>query len=410
MSKNLYVQTRREFIKQGAVGAAGLAFWPLPGGGAARQESAVHHPGSENVIYRTLGRTGIKIPILSFGAPRDPLLIHRAIEAGVMYFDTAYRYGGGSSERLIGEALKGRPRESYIAATKIMGYRDNRTGLVPAGVAPADYKAGFRKNVESSLRRLNVEYLDILYLHGVENLGLLATPFIKEIMLELRDEGKVRSLGVSFHHKELELIPAAIKEKIYDVILTSHNFRQPHRLEVRGAIAAAARAGLGIIAMKTTAGAYWDRERKHPINVKAALKWLFQDENVHSTIPGAQTVEEVDLDLAAMADPVLTPQEEEDLRYGEQNKLAGLYCAQCGACQSQCRNSLPIPTIMRSYMYAYGYQDIRLAKDVLRGLEEDEIRCRSCAPCAVSCTMGFDVPERIRDVTRLLAAAQKLSV
>lgn len=406
MSINRPIQTRREFLKQGAVGAAGLALWPIQGSGPARPESAAQNPGSNKVTYRTLGRTGIRIPILSFGGPRDALLIHRAVEAGVMHFDTAYRYGGGSHERMIGEALKGVPRESYIAATKILGQRDNRTGLVPAGVSPAEYKAGFRKSVEASLRRLNVEYLDILYLHGVESPGLLATPFIKEILLELKDEGKTRAIGATFHHKELELIPAAVNEKIYDVILTSHNFRQPHRLEVRKAIAKAARAGLGIIAMKTVAGAYWDRERKHPINVKAALKWLFQDENVHSTIPGAQTIEEVDLDLSAMADPVLTPQEEEDLSYGERNKLAGLYCAQCGECRLQCRNGLQIPTIMRGYMYTYGYRDVRLAKEAMGELEEDEIRCRACARCAVTCRMGFDVSERIIDVTRVLAAAE----
>ena len=76
-------------------------------------------------------------------------------------------------------------------------------------------------------------------------------------------------MGVSTHQNEPAVIRAAVEEKIYDVILTAYNFRQPHWKEVKQAIAYAAQEGLGIVGMKVLAGAYWDRERKQPINAKA---------------------------------------------------------------------------------------------------------------------------------------------
>ncbi len=393
---------RRDFLRSGARLAG--AVLPLPrlasGGGYAGIASA--EQGGKDIILRTLGRTGIRIPVVSLGAVGEAGLIRAALDAGVVYFDTAYRYGGGASESLIGEVLQGRPRGSYVAATKIPGLRDNTTGLVPTAVTPAEFRADFRKKVETSLKRLRVEYLDILYLHGLETAELPGLPMIKDVLLELKAEGKTRFLGATFHHKELELIPAVVKEKIYDVILTSHNFRQPHREAVRTAIAEAARAGLGVIAMKTVAGAYWDKEREHPIDVKAALKWVLQDENVHSIIPGIGNFSHLAQDLSLLHDLTLTPREEAALRFGERSGLTGLYCAQCGACRSQCRHRLDIPVLMRSYMYAYGYGNPRLAKETLREKQEATIACRSCRTCSVACVMRFDVPERIRDVCRVL--------
>lgn len=82
--------------------------------------------------------------------------------------------------------------------------------------------------------------------------------------------------------------------------------------------------------------------------------------------------------------------------------MAGLYCAQCGRCRSQCRYHLDIPTVMRSYMYAYGYKKPAKARETLAEKSREDIICRSCSTCAVSCTMGFDVPGKIQDINRIL--------
>ena len=74
--------------------------------------------------------------------------------------------------------------------------------------------------------------------------------------------------------------------------------------------------------------------RLRKINMKAALKWVLADENVHTTIPAFASYEELQEDLEVMRDPVLTPEERRDLKLGDEQQLAGLYCQQCSSCRA----------------------------------------------------------------------------
>jgi predicted aldo/keto reductase-like oxidoreductase len=277
-----------------------------------------------------------------------------------------------------------------------------RTGLIPENITPSELKSNLRKLMDDSLRRLQLDYVDILYLHGVGKPELVADKMVREIILEFQQQGKVKHLGVSVHRNEPAVIQATVNEKIYDVILTSYNFRQPHRDKVKQAIALAAKAGLGIVGMKMMAGVYWDRERKQPINALAAMKWVLGDANVHTIIPGITTFDQLEQDMALMNDLSLSPREKMDLKLGEKTAMTGLFCSQCGICISQCRSQLDIPTIMRCYMYAHGYQKPAKAKRVLQQIDPDRITCRECSHCSVSCQMGFNVPEKIKDISRIL--------
>ncbi|MBN1271341.1 MAG: 4Fe-4S dicluster domain-containing protein [Candidatus Aminicenantes bacterium] len=191
------------------------------------------------------------------------------------------------------------------------------------------------------------------------------------------------------------------KNKTYDVVSTAYNFRQKHREQVKEAISYAADAGLGVVAFKTQAGVYWDKERKHLINMKAALKWVLQDTNVHTTVPAFNTYEELKEGLSVMTNLPLTPREEADLKIGENRGWAGLYCQQCARCLDQCPNGVDIPTLMRSYMYAFGYQDRMRAKEILESREFESFPCRYCKKCTVSCSQGFDVKSRVLDMMNL---------
>ena len=399
MSKNSYYKSRREFFKKGILGMAGISMLPSLMKGKCTEKKVIKK--NKKIICRTLGRTGIKVPVISLGGT-GPEIIRTALDVGIVYLDTANRYGAGRHEVMLGQILKVRPRESFIIATKIIPYLNNRTGLPSEKISVSEFKKDFRKKMCQSLKRLKVDYVDILYLHGVETPETLKDQLIKDTMLELKEENKTRFLGASFHHNELSLIRATADEKIYDVLSTSYNFRQPHRKEVKKAIAYAAKSGLGVVAMKTMAGVYWDKKRKHPINAKAALKWVLQDKNVHTTIPGISTFDQLELDMSVMEDLTLTPQEREDLKLGQKTGMSGLYCAQCGRCRLQCPYNLDIPAMMRSYMYAYGYKNPAKAKEILLEKNKEEITCRSCSTCAVSCTIGFDVYGKIKDITPIL--------
>jgi len=81
--------------------------------------------------------------------------------------------------------------------------------------------------------------------------------------------------------------------------------------------------------------------------------------------------------------------------------MSGLYCAQCNRCRLQCHSNLDIPTLMRSYMYAYGYRNSALAKETLQSVDLPNAPCADCQICTVHCSMGFDVRNRILDIVRL---------
>jgi len=382
---------RRSFLRMGAAGLAGLCVKPAAGSGPGQQSPAVQ-PGPK-LIHRTLGRTGIKLPVLSMGVMNsdNPNLVRAALDRGIVLLDTAHGYQRGRNETMIGEAIKGRPRNSYVIATK-----------VPAEPTTEAYL----KNVEISLQRLGLDYVDILNIHDVSSPGEVQSEPVLKALEKLKKDGRARFVGVTTHSNEPEVIRAAAESGFHDVVITAYNFRQAHREQVREAIAAAAKAGVGIVAMKTLAGRFWDKERKQPINTTAALKWVLNDPNVTTSIPGMTTFDQLEADLTVMAGLALTEQEKKDLRLNTES--AGLYCQQCGQCLQACRESLPVPSLMRSYMYAYGYGNLGAAYDLLHRLDLPDQPCRSCGECPVRCVQGIDVADRVKDVTRLRALPSDL--
>ncbi len=392
-------QSRRSFIKKGLAGLAGATILPSVLKADKKTQSNEEKP-KRKFIYRTLGKTGLNLPIVSMGTTHvsETALVNAALDAGIVLIDTAQNYVRGRSEIIIGKAVKGRPRDSYVIATKVWPRQDSKTGLI-SKVTEGSYIEKF----EESLKRLGMEYVDILYVHDVVRSESAVFQPVLNALEKLKRGGKARFVGISTHRNEPEIIRAAVESKVYDVILTAYNFRQPHREEVKKAISYAAKSGIGIVAMKTMAGVYWDRERERPINAKAALKWVLQDENVNTTIPGFSNFEEIEMSLSVMEDLALTPEEKVDLRLGDTLALTGLYCQQCAKCLTQCPGNLDIPTLMRSYMYAYGYKSPSLAKETLESMDLSHLPCQSCDTCQVNCSMGFDVRDKIMDIARIKA-------
>lgn len=387
---------RRNFIKKSAAGLAGAAFLPSLIKGE-EESKAEESKKKRKIIYRTLGKTGIKLPIISVGALEDKQLLAASLDAGVVYLDTANNYMRGRHEQLIAEAVKGRPRDSYVIGTKVYVLTDAKTGLIKKGATAASFIEKF----ETSLKRLGLDYVEILYLHAPVKKEAVCHETILSAMQKMKKEGKARFIGVSVHTNEPEVIRAAVDTKVHDVVLTAYNFRQPHVAEVEKAIDYAAKAGLGIMSMKAQAGGFWDKERKHPINMKAALKWVFRNENIHTVVTSFSTFDRLEENLSVMEDLTMTPQEKADLKMGEKLAVTGLYCSQCRQCLGQCPKKLDIPTLMRSYMYAYGYRNLAKARETMESVDLSGPACNDCATCSVKCTMGFDVRDKVLDISRI---------
>ena len=152
--------------------------------------------------------------------------------------------------------------------------------------------------------------------------------------------------------------------------------------------------------MKTLAGGYWDgRARQQPIPAKPALKWALSNPGITTAIPGMTTLDQLETNLQVVKDFKLTDDDKKELKLVPQD--GGLYCQGCNDCLSQCPAGLPIPDLMRSYMYAAGYRNYGEAYDLVASLGVSASPCASCGTCAVRCRMGFDVKERATAVASL---------
>jgi predicted aldo/keto reductase-like oxidoreductase len=390
---------RRTFLKQGLAGLA--AFGAVPATvKAVALGSAETAPAAAKPIVRTLGRTGLKVPVVSMGVMNadNPAVVQAALETGVVLLDTASGYQRGRNEQMIGQVVAGRPRDSYMIATKVPG--PNREKSLQ-GLDDASLEKAYLAKFDECLGRLGLDHVEVLYLHNTSAAEHVQNPVLIGALQKAKKAGKARFIGITTHSNEPAVIRATVETKAYDVILTAYNFRQDYRDDLRKAVAEAAAAGLGVVAMKTQAGAYWDKAKQQPINMRAALKWVLNDPNVATAIPGFTTFDQLKEDWSVVSDISLAPQELKDLRLGEQ--VAGLYCQQCGRCVSGCPKSLPIPDLMRSYMYAYGYRNLQAAHELVGSLDLAENPCGSCASCTAACAKGFDIADRVRDISRLRA-------
>ncbi|MGQ9621390.1 MAG: aldo/keto reductase [Bacteroidales bacterium] len=384
---------RRKFLARGITGAAGALVFPKS---FTANENLTQE---KKIVYRTLGKTGIRVPVVSFGVMRSdsPGLCKAAYENGITFFDTAHGYQGGNNETMLGNIFKDLPRSSFIVETKVKPAGVGRDGLPTAQTTAEDFLDKFN----TSLKRLQLDYVDILLIHDVSNPELLNHKPLLSTLTRLKKEKKTKYVGFSTHGNMPAVINAAASSGFWDVIITTYNFMLNNIDEMNQALKNANDAGIGIVAMKTLAGGFMDKERKKPVNATVALKWAISNPNVHTTISGMTSFDHLENNLKVLADPVMTEQEKQELM--AMADQPGLFCINCRECLSSCTLNLPVPDLMRAYMYAYGYANLKMAYDLLGELGTGVSPCINCNECHVKCTKGFNVREKITDVSRLVS-------
>jgi predicted aldo/keto reductase-like oxidoreductase len=385
---------RRRFMQSTLAGVGGFAL--LAASGGTQEEKRVDARGKEQkIVRRPLGKTGLSLPVINMGVMNsdNPNLIRAALDSGIVLLDTAHAYMQGRNEEVIGSVVKGRPRDSYLIGSKVSLPQDRSTGLYADGATEAE----FLRKLDLSLKRLGIDHVDILYHHNVSRRESAFHEPVLNAMAKARKAGKIRFAGITTHSNEPEVIHAAVDTRFYEVVLTSYNYQQRHAAAVRDAIARAAGAGMGVVGMKAIRGGF--RQTPSTPSAAAALKWVLQDRNVHTIVPGFTTFEQMETDLAVMADPVLTEGERRELV--REASLPGLYCQGCRECMGQCVAGLPIPDLMRACMYVYDYRQPAVAQDLVLSLGLPAGVCGDCGACAVRCAVGFDVRRKVRDIVRI---------
>jgi predicted aldo/keto reductase-like oxidoreductase len=325
--------------------------------------------------------------------PDSKNVTRAAYEAGIFHFDSAHIYQNGKNEEQLGSFFESKPRESFCVSTK---------GMFPYPLR-ANFEDDLNRKLDISLKRLKVDCVDIYYTHDIRIPEKIKDERVLHFLRKIKEEGKARFVGFSSHDQNPDIIHAAVDTGIYDVGLISYNFRTKNLKENEEAIERAAKAGMGLVVMKAMAGGTEDAEGKIKINAKACLRWIWQNKNITTVIPGLFNYDQLEECLEAAWKPEITSDEVEYLA-----ALSGresLYCQQCKLCQTQCPEKLPIPDIMRAYMYAYGYKHAQQSKDTLLSLNLKPDSCSRCGTCKVTCPSGFNVAERIAAITPITQIA-----
>jgi predicted aldo/keto reductase-like oxidoreductase len=378
--------SRRNFLAAGlALPASALA--SSSGLALLEEKPTKNLPASGGQLqYRTLGKTGLKLTTMGFGCmlTSDPSVVEKAADLGVNYFDTARGYQGGNNERMVGGALKSR-RKSLIISSK----------------SPATTKKEALDNLNTSLKELGTDYLDIWFLHG-KSKGSDITEEWLEAQRLAKKEGKIRFSGLSTHGGHAEIIPAVIEHKAdIDVLLTSYNFTMDPSMEAL--VESADKAGLGVVAMKVMAGGFRKAKAgeklydtlKREGAMLAALKWVLKNPHVHTTIPSITDMDQLDEDIRAMSMPY--SKSDEKTLTAQLEYIRPLYCRMCGECTGACPKGLPVADVLRYLTYAEGYGQFRLGREHFMELPTElrQVRCDRCPACTVECPQGINVGERL---------------
>ena len=375
--------SRRNFLVAGlALPAAASA---SRSSGQPSQATSNPPPAGPGFRYKTLGKTGLKVTTVGMGCmiTSDGSVVERAADLGITYFDTARGYQSGNNERMVGAALK-RKRQDITLATK----------------SAAKTKEEALQELDTSLKTLGTDHVDIWFLHG-KNSPAEVTGDLIEAQQLAKKAGKIRFAGVSTHNGQKELLPFLARNPNIDVILTAYNFTMEPFMDA--VIDEAAKAGKGIVAMKVMAGGARRLQPGDP-NLKrlqadggmlAALKWVLRNPNVGTTIPSMTDMEQLDQNLKATANPFGAA--DQKILTAHLERIAPLYCRMCGECTGTCRQGLPVADILRFLTYADGYGQFALGRENFLQLPREQagVKCAGCPGCTVECPYGVKVSERL---------------
>ena len=385
--------SRRNFLAASlALPAAGLASTtssPTPSALAPQQAA----PTPAKVTYRVLGKTGLKVSTVGYGCmiTSDPTVIARAVDMGINYFDTSRGYQSGQNERMVGAAL-GAKRKDIFISTKC----DQRTG------------AGILGEIDTSLKELNTDHVDVWLLHGKDTPELISDELV-EAQRKAKQQGKVRFIGMSTH--ALPTVVDRVIEAKLEVVQAQYNFTSA--AEWGPALDKLRQAGIGVVAMKVMAKVGRGRGRgaaqeppppARPANfAPAALKWAIKNPVIATTVPSMTDIDQLEQNFAVMAQPFTDA--DQKILTARLEEISPYFCRMCGQCAGQCPQGLPVADMVRFVMYADGYGQFPLGREHFQRMsaEQQAVRCDQCPTCVVQCPHGVTVAERMMRAQELFA-------
>jgi predicted aldo/keto reductase-like oxidoreductase len=404
--KNDY--SRRDFLKTaGATGVGALMSQHLIKT-RALADTETKDSESKLVPTRPFGKTGRNVSILSLGGMFDirtnQIILKLALKFGVTYWDTANAYGGGASEKGIGKYFSKNPqdRENIFLVSKSWD-KDPE---------------GMTRQLETSLKRMNTDYIDLYFLHALGDISQISGSEIRKWAENAKKSGKIRLFGFSTHQNMEECLMGASKLGWIDGIMTAYNFRLMHESAMKDAVQACHEAGIGITAMKAQGGGSVKTKSENELEMagrfvqkgytdqQAKLKAVWENKNIASICSQMPNSAILMANISAALDKKsLTAADMDSFRQYAFETCTG-YCKGCSAvCEEAISRKVPISDIMRYLMYKenYGEQDFaRHLQNELPGDVRIRIAQTDFSPAENKCPQRMEIGKLMKKASKML--------
>ncbi len=369
--------------------------------------------------YTELGKTGLSVSRLGYGAMRLPMtkdgpdglvdrekaihLLHRAFDLGINYFDTARGYCNEDSQRAVGEALEDR-RDKVVISTKNPCFGKN--------------EKEWWINLENSLKRLRTDYLDIYNFHGIswkiykENIERRIGAWMRKAY----DQGLVRHICCSMHDRNDALVKM-VDTGMFESITLQYNLIDR---SLEKGMAHAREKGVGIVVMGPVGGGRLAEPSEVMQDVaggsvripELALRFVLSNPNVNVALSGMSTIEQLEENVKIADAGDTLPEDymaEIKRRLVDLRKMADLYCTGCGYCLP-CPQDVNIPRIFQLLNQGRIYGIWESARQAYADLGEaawetgeKATKCIECGLCEPKCPQHIMIRDQLKDAHAILS-------
>jgi uncharacterized protein len=339
--------SRRQFLQTTSALGVGALLLRAPLAGAEE---------TPRVARKAFGRTGVDVPIVGLGCMFDiinnQVILRQTLNYGVNYWDTAASYERFGSETGIGMFFEKNPsaRQEVFLATKGRG--------------------DLMKSLDASLGRLKTDHVELFFVHGIDNIGVMHKPEVKAFAEAAKKAGKIKLMGFTSHSNAAQCLSGAADLDWIDAVMFTYSYRDMHRPEMVAALEACTKRGIALTAMKTMGGRQGtdnpaQAELLEPITAKgftpgqAKLKLVMENPQISCACVQMPNIKFCRENIAAALNRKSLGATEKLALSTHAAATCQGYCAGCShLCEPAIGHAVPVREVMRQLMYHHHYDEI----------------------------------------------------
>ena len=359
---------------------------------------------------RTFRDTDVKTSLLGLGCMRflktgngeeidyepSEKVIDYAYKNGVNYFDSAYVYNVGDSERVMGKALSKYPRKSYLIATKIPWMKcGSRQSMLEA--------------FDEQLERCRTDYIDFYLCHNVNthSYDAFTQEHVIPVLKELKEQGRIRYMGFSSHGTP-DMLLDFVQRADWDFVQLQLNYIDWTYQDAKRQYEILTERGIPVMVMEPLRGGRLanlpsESMKNRLLNYSPdascaswALRFAASLPNVQVVLSGMNDIEQVRDNVKTMSGfKALSSEEQEilDATAREFLSLTQVPCTQCGYCAPHCPQEIDIPMLINMYNeYQISRKPLQLVPIARVPEDKRPDKCVACGACSNNCPQGIDIP------------------